>query len=297
MAIEIKIDIWRESSYTIGVSSSRYDRAVRYARVRGLTPYVSTGTSDIPVDVALRDAGREFIGKYGKFHHLTGSLPLAYITLKRWGPATAWIYAEYQRRGVELQQPGIFILNTRDTTWAARWWRLSVDQGDEAFDADGLPNGSINGLDPTISSTDPALLGDAKQYSLELPATALFVRTQLNYHPQFQGAIPLQNFKGKINDNVFQLPGITLPRGRVRFDGVNATGTFNNITGLIDYDVLYQFLIVRSAFYKQGIYFGPGTGPGVQWPSQPIDTGTTKTVCTIKMPAYPLANFPQFPVG
>lgn len=290
MPRSIKIDIWRESHYTRGVSTNRYDRALRYGLATGLVPPSASGNS--VNDVELQYVTDAFIAQYGLFHKLNRTLPLAYITVKRWGPTKAWVYAYYLRRNASLNHPTNAFANTATGTYATEWWREGVSPNDglPLLDNNGLPMGRIRGL---VNETTAVSTDQPRSYIITLPTVEVYVPFELSYNPILGGSSPMFDLCDKININQFDLYGVAINPYRARFNGAPCRGEYNPSTGLTTFKGGYSYSLCSQGFFRQGVHFGTGFG-GV-FPTQPTTGITTPAWRTQIGPAFPLATFPNSP--
>lgn len=291
MASPIKIDIWDQSSYTVGVSTQRYARATRYAYASGLTPSLSSAT----VDTGLKQASDSFIAKYGYFHHLNTVLPLAYLTVKRWGPNTAFIYAQYQHRQISIQHPPNQLIAQASTgLWPVKWYRKGPP-----FDGTfGFPNGAIRGLPdevgiPSYDRTD----FEPRSKRLLWPTIELSVPATLAFDPLMAG---LADLSGKINNNTTNLFGYSIGKYRALFNGAQVRFEYNAQNNSTTYGVHYSLSLCRQGFWSdQGVWFGDGIAPnGDEQGSNPAVGITGDMWRTQNELAYEPVTFPTtWPTG
>lgn len=290
MAISYKLDM-NKSVLVRGVSSIKYDSAVRLGIVRGLSnPAANTtaaGSKWTAGNVGsndMADAVNLIIAEQGYFHPVYTNLPLAYVRIKRFAAVKAFVEMEYRRYTITVP-PGSLRANYRSTFVSVPWYR-----NNRTVDATyGFPTGEILGQDP--GGADASDKTARPQYHmLSVPGLKISVPRALVADP-----IPTVFFaQGKINKTTVQFFTYTFAVRQLRYDGMNLNQIYNAVNDTTTYQVNYEFTALRMGFWSQQAYFGDGaTGA---FPSVPA-VGGPKQWRTLNYLSHDEVIFPNFPTA
>lgn len=264
MAFSIRFsDVVGQSTYTRGIASGRYDRALRVLLVEGEagidnpTPGVPGG----PGNVDLREAILQALATVGNFHHMDTSLPLRAVTARKLGPLKAYLYLEYARPFFSTfpNNAGMALTSYRTDFHTTEWYQRTTTYDDQpaiGYSAPGvngytypLPVGAIefwNGQ--TLFNKDAR----GKPWEFTVPALRFYVRTLLNYNP-IEQVFPLV---GKINDRWIKFGNSKFPPYTVMFNGVRVDPV-NAGNNVIKQSVLYDFKAIPTGFWQQRLFWVP----------------------------------------
>lgn len=259
------------STFTLGVGSSLYDRAERYAIVRGVTNNQN--------HQALTEAIEFIVAQAGAFHHQKTTLPLQRVTAKKIGPRTVLVILEYFRRAVSGSIDPTLLARYRGATIGTTWYRTPVPNANfpTGFDNDGRPAGDLQfGWGGSKFLEWPA----PKSWEWERPAVSIHLPF-INLATNPIGVVA--DRLGNSNSQSYMISGISYQTNYLRFDSVtiDAIGQFGG--GTPTYHGSYNFLTVKGGFVAQFAYYDTAASPYV-W-------------ATSLVPAQPQSNFssPNFP--
>jgi hypothetical protein len=260
MAITYDIDLLK-STFTRGVSSNLHDRAQRRAIVRGLTNAAQPNNTD------FQDAIDHLIASEGTVHFGDTSLPLAHVSVTRFGPTKLLAVLDYRRRqtGSVPTSPPQVIAKFRSTFRSVEWYRTT-----EEYHSDGYPFGNMIFVKGNANTASANAI--PRTWVWQQPAFAVHVPLFLNFNPASNVAFLL----GKVNSGTVTFGDNGFAPGTLRFDGLDVDwlgtpqGDFFN--------VLYSFTHVRGGFWRQFSLEPDAAGP---WD-------------TVEFPEYEFGSFAVF---
>lgn len=228
-----KSDIYG-STMTRGVSSNRFDRAVR----RCLVSNVANDFNGLNAAINAAMFGR---GQHQSFNRGLYFLPLAYAKATRFGPSKVWVDLYYQRGRITVPtQPPALIASFRGNHEHTIVYKSSEPDGggDPAFDSYGFPNGKLY-FDPD----DP---NEPVGRAWRRPVVKIYVTTVLSSAPL--GAVA--DGLGKINPRGLTFGGYLFPENSLRFDSVDVDWIEDN-NGVPKFVTDYVFSATSTGWFRQ----------------------------------------------
>ena len=192
---------------TRGVSSNRFDRAVR----RCLVSNVANDFTGLNAAITASMKNRE---RHASFDTPLGGLNLSYAKATRFGPSKVWVDLYYQRGRVTAPtQSSQTIASFRGTHEHTVVYRSSTDDQGTPLFMDGLPAGKVYFQENEKGEPEP--VGRAYRR----PVIKIYVSDiYLNTHPFGRVA----NALGKVNPTgPFMIGNYPFPIGAIRFDSVD----------------------------------------------------------------------------
>lgn len=247
MAKSVKNDIRDGSMLQVGISSGRYDRAVRRMQVSGLPDTNNALKEAIDAVLDQESSGIDILT-----HPSIPTLPLQAARATRWG-AKAHVRLDYHRRSFRIPgQPATLLNQKRSFVRAVRWYRQPFDiTGEPTFSNQGYPNGDLSFFFQGQGSDDPLFNKDNPPMSWVWRQAGLRVIV-----PTVLNADPTPNVIGrinKINENTVTWGNYTFAPHTVKFAGLSVDAV--EVDGSIVYPTQYTFEIVQEGYYTQMVFF------------------------------------------
>lgn len=271
----VKVDLYG-STYVRGFSHSIFDRGYRRCRVWGMDGLGPDGTTPTPnqMDEAIQEAAAV---AGDSFHHIDGSLPLAYAKARRIGPDAMDVELYYGRRDLNFggTQPQSLVARFRTGVDIAEWYLADTDlEGDPAFDFWGMPDGYINGLvtsdgdgtySPDYYSVPPGhgLEFEPKKRLLNINTMTIQVPVELSQDPGF---IVLPYLR-RVNSGAVLYGSYLFQPGELLFLGYTSD-VRSTQSGVVTYDVVYSFKARFGGFRYQVANWGDGDN---EWSVDNVD--------------------------
>lgn len=268
MAITVKYDLL-PSTQTKGVLSSDYDRAEVVAFVEGINnDNKGVGTA---IDAVIADAAR-------RYHQSNDTLPLQYVSARRFGQTSANLVLHYGRRRFRsFPQSPLKVASFRSAEWSTQWYRLPYDTytGQPRYDAGVIPTNTAlvvpNGrMQFHNSSGNPNIDLDPAAKPKDWMWTQNAVRMSV---PAILPNNPLQRVANKlnrINSSAVLYGGMKFPRDTLLFKGIDVEWEAE-VNGALSFYVSYEFLHVSHGFVMQNATFS--TAPTSQAPFWHTESG------------------------
>lgn len=248
MATSYKIDLL-PSTYTIGIGSALFDRAERYAIVRGAL--------NNPNHEALDDAINFLVSTLGVFHHRNLTLPLQRVTAKKHDSSNVLVVMEYFRRRLSIPANPSQLAKYRSTTLGSQWYRTPVvdpSVGGPAFDSDGRPAGALQftrGGAKFLEFPPPV------PWQWERPAITVHIPFQLTANPIGAVAFRLST----TNLNPVSYSGYSFPSNYLLFAAVNVDVEQTGVGAALSYNGSYDFVTAKGGFVFQSAYYDTTSAP------------------------------------
>jgi hypothetical protein len=237
-----------------------YDRATVRAFVEGINnDKYGVGKA---IDAVVADLTRYY-------HQSNPSLPLQYISARRFGQDSAILQLQYGRRWHRgFTQSPLKVASFRSATWTTQWYRLPyvVATGAPAYEPGWIPT-NANLITPHgemqfhnyAAGTTPPVQDSTlipKDWMWTQNAVRMFVPTVLKSNPLYSVA----NKLNRINSNSVQFGGMKFPRDTLLFEGVDVEWE-EEANGQVMFYTNYSFLHCSHGFVMQNAVFDDEFGP------------------------------------